>query len=501
MSPRGPALAVSALVVMLVVTVTALGGWLIAPHPPRLGDATTGDAELARQVRQVVGDEEGRLGLAVALVEDGRVRTAGLGDTGSEAGPVTPSTRFEIGSVSKALTGMLLADMAQRSVLAPDVEVARLLPGVAFDDPAVASATVAELAGHRSGLPRLPSGPSTWLRGVGFQFLGTNPYAGVGPGELISAAAATEAVRGRGEFGYSNLGMSLLGQALARETGNGYPELLTRRILDPIGMDATVVLEPGAQLPEPRATGHRSNGMRVAPWRGSGYAPAGIGVWSSARDLARLVDGLLAGTAPGVDATRPRFAAGEGERVGFGWFTTRRGGHAITWHNGGTGGFRSYVGIDPASGRGVVVLGNTDVPVDAVGLRLLGVTAAGGSDGDRWSYLTVVAGLMCLYAAACGLHAALRRSGKPIDRIGFVTLVGEAALALTIAHLITGWTLLPPPLWTGSAAVAAGGLATLVPSWSGLPVRAAGRAWVRWAGVVLRVVAVAAGVGYIIAAS
>lgn len=492
MNPR------KATVAALVTVVATVGGWLIAPSPPRLGDAATGDPSLVRQVRQAVPDPEGRLGLAVALVENGRVRTAGLGDTGGEAGPVRPSTPFEIGSVTKALTGMQLADLAQRGAVDPRHEVARLLPGVAFDDPTVATASLAELASHRSGLPSLPSDVELWVRGVGFRFLGTNPYAGVGADELVSAAAGTDAVRERGEFGYSNLGMSLLGQALARETGTGYPELVTRRILDPLGMDATAVLEPDAPLPEPRALGHRENGMRVAPWRGSGFAPAGIGVWSNAEDLGRFVDAALAGTAPGGDATRPRFAAGEGERIGFGWFTTRHGEHEITWHNGGTGGFRSYLGFDRATGRGVVVLANTAKPVDAIGLRLLDVAAPGEDSREGWSYGAVGAGLLCMYAAGCGLFAALRRGGKRPDRIGIVSLAGEAAIALTVAYVVAGWTLLPPALWTGSAAVAAGGLAVLGLSWSGLPVRASGRAWVRWPGMVLRLGLVAGAVGYLV---
>ncbi|MQA16733.1 MAG: serine hydrolase [Pseudonocardiaceae bacterium] len=183
----------------------------------------------------------------------------------------------------------------------------------------------------------------------------------------------------------------------------------------------------------------------------------------------------------------------------YGWLSSRHGEHEITWHNAGTGGFRSYVGYDRATGRGVVVLGNTAEPVEAIGLRLLGVAAAGADDRDGWSYPTVVAGLMCLYAAGCGLFAALRRGGRRPDRIGLVALATEAAIALIAAYVIAAWTLLPPALWTGGGAIAAGGLAVLGQSWTRLPVRAGGRAWSRWSGVILRLGLVAAGVGYLVA--
>ena len=74
----------------------------------------------------------------------------------------------------------------------------------------------------------------------------------------------------------------------------------------------------------------------------------------------------------GAAATEPRFARDEDDRIGFGWFIRRRGGREITWHNGRTGGFSSFVGFDSAAGRGVVVLANTDRSVDAAGFRLLG---------------------------------------------------------------------------------------------------------------------------------
>jgi CubicO group peptidase (beta-lactamase class C family) len=115
---------------------------------------------------------------------------------------------------------------------------------------------------------------------------------------------------------------------------------------------------------------HAGSGKATAPWISEGYAPAGVGVRSTARDLAVLLRATLEGTAPGADATRPRYDA-DGNRIGFGWLTSVRDGRELTWHNGATGGSRSFVGFDREHGRGVVLLSNTDQGVDVVGAGLV----------------------------------------------------------------------------------------------------------------------------------
>ncbi len=184
---------------------------------------------------------------------------------------------------------------------------------------------------------------------------GGNPYAGQGPREVISGSASTSA-SGQGEFTYSNLGMSLLGQALVQRMGTTYPKLVRQRVLAPADMPHTQILTPGEQLPEGRAHGQQVSGQPAAAWRGWGYAPAGVGVYSTAGDMARYVEAVMRGQAPGSGATKPRFDAGD-DRIGLAWLTSRVDGHTITWHNGGTGGFRSFVGFDRENRRAVVVLG------------------------------------------------------------------------------------------------------------------------------------------------
>ncbi|WP_327003252.1 beta-lactamase family protein [Dactylosporangium sp. NBC_01737] len=363
-------------VTAVIVLLAGVAALLTAPGPPRLAGPVTGDAALAAALRSAAGDADGYRGLAVALVGPGGVRTAGVGDRG-DGRPVTADTPFEIGSIGKAFTGMLLADLA----VAPDTPLRTLVPSIGGPSGDV---TVAELASHRSGLRSVPVVSAGQALRLYFATLrGADPYTGQDRDWLLRTAATQRPGGGRGTVHYSNFGAAVLGQALAERAGVPYQELLHRRLLDPVGMAATSVSPDGGALPAGHATGSTAAGRRVSPWRGAGWMPAGIGMWSTAADLARLVSAVHAGTAPGLDALEPRFDAGGTERVGYGWFTTRFDNATLTWHNGGTGGFRSYLAVDRATGRGVVVLGNTDRDVDAIGRRLLGVTPAGPSAPPR----------------------------------------------------------------------------------------------------------------------
>jgi CubicO group peptidase (beta-lactamase class C family) len=88
--------------------------------------------------------------------------------------------------------------------------------------------------------------------------------------------------------------------------------------------------------------------------------------------MARLVQALLNGSAPGMAALDPvANFAGPAARIGAAWMTLRVKGRDITWHNGATGGFRAWAGLDREAGTGVVLLSATAVMVDRQGFRLL----------------------------------------------------------------------------------------------------------------------------------
>ncbi|MCX5202787.1 beta-lactamase family protein [Streptomyces sp. NBC_00237] len=342
---------------------------------PWAADRESGDFELALKVRRALGAPGNFHTVSVALLASGETRFASLGTGRTDAGgPATPDTSFETGSVAKVFTGMLLAALDGAGTVSADQSVASALPDARFAHAGAASATLAELASHRSGLPRLHhrAGLLTNLRLALAVARGRDPYRAMGVAEFLRHAVAVAPTQARGTFAYSNLGMSLLGHTLGAHVEGGYPALLERELLAPLGMSATEVrttyepVKPIASFAGP----HAHTGKALTPWISAGYAPAGVGMRSTARDLSLLIRAMLEGNAPGADAARPRYAA-DGDRVGFGWITSARDGRAFTWHNGATDGSRSFVGFDRERGRGVVLLSNTDQDVDAVGARLV----------------------------------------------------------------------------------------------------------------------------------
>lgn len=491
----------------LVVAVLA---FLIAPDPLRLGSAAGGDAGLVDRVRAVVGtDTDGYRALSVAFIDRGQVSAALVGDAPG-------GSQFEIGSTTKTMTGMLFADMVAEGTVRADETLASALPAVRFADPDTASITLEELASHRSGLPRLAPGYLSMAKSQFAVVRGANPYAGEDVKAVLASAAEVSPGNGRGHVNYSNFGMALLGQALAAKAGKPYDQLVTERLLRPLGMSDTYLVAPGPLSdlpPEPAsalpstpasgptsesasrtspsgpADGSTATGHRTEAWSGEGYAPAGIGPRSTAADMAKLVAGALAGTAPGADATRPRFAEDGDGRIGYAWFTDRYGDREITWHNGGTGGFRSYIAFDRSTQQGVVVLSNTDRSVEWIGLKLLGAEPPNGTASASPGLVRIsVTIVLLVWAAGSLLLLAFTPTGrdktwwrsKP-DRLRFVTTALSTIAVLSLGYLIGAWLQVPPVLWALATGLSAAGAAGLVLRWRELPTIADGRPRARWA--------------------
>jgi serine-type D-Ala-D-Ala carboxypeptidase/endopeptidase len=309
-----------------------------------------------------------RAGLVVGYLAGGAERIAGYGHTGAgDPGTPGPGTIFEIGSITKVFTGLLLADLADRGVVGLDDPVARYLPV-----PEGWEATLGDLSSHAAGLPRNPRGTLRgWLRDR------RNPFASLSVEDLHQGLGRTRLRRRRGgRARYSNLGAGLLGQALERAAGQPYERLVRERICLPLGMPDTVVVASADQAARV-AAGHTRRGRPVPPFQVPAMAGAGA-LRSTAADMLRFLEANLdpAGTplaAPLERIQQPRHRMGRGMQVGLGWLVARSPEPAgpLLWHNGGTNGFRSFAAVARDRGIAVVVLSNTARSVDRLGLRLV----------------------------------------------------------------------------------------------------------------------------------
>ena len=317
--------------------------------------AWIGEFELVRVVERIFRTPVGAT--AVAVVTPGREMTARVGSD--------HHSTFEIGSISKALTGMLYRDVVERGLASPTTVLRELLPLDGHGD--VASVSLESLATHRSGLPGLPPGTQPLRRTLNFWIRGENPYGD----SLADLLRQTHSVRvGTPRPKYSNLGFQLLGHAVAKAAGSSYAQLLQ----DVLGPEFSAPVR-AKDLGPADLTGSDRFGRPMHAWVGEAIAPAG-GIRATIDTMRGFLQSLLDGTPRGISALDPVADFTPRVGIGAGWISLEHHDRSITWHNGSTGGFSSWVGLDRAAGTGVVVLSAVHRSVDRQGFRLLEEFAA-----------------------------------------------------------------------------------------------------------------------------
>ncbi len=282
--------------------------------------------------------------------------------------PLDIHSIFEIGSITKVFTGILLAEMVNRGEVQPRQRVTDLLPpGTKVPSRGGREITLLDLSTQTSGLPRLPSNLKPQDP--------TNPYADYSVAQLYEFLSGYELPRDPGaQYEYSNLGVGLLGHALALRAGKSYEELVRERILGPLGMTRTGIAL-NAEMRAHLSEGHDRAGQVVPLWDLPTLAGAGA-LRSSLDDMMRFVSAVLdppdnaIGRAIAL-SQETRFNVNQALALGLNWHRSVVDGDTMVWHNGGTAGFRTFAGVNPRTRTAVVLLGNSGQDNDDISRHIL----------------------------------------------------------------------------------------------------------------------------------
>lgn len=311
-------------------------------------------------LRRRIEVEKRTVGMAVCVVTPGRKRFVTWGrERVEDARPVSSDTVFEIASVTKVFTALLLADMVRHGELALDDPVANHLPRD-FHVPAVEGhqITLADLATHTAGLPRFPPFPASSPS----SFFDAMSRYSVEEFKAWLASFHPQHPSGT-HWEYSNAGYTLLGMALAHRGGRSYETLLRMRVIDPISLRETTFHPQPAMAPR-LAESHDSALKPMPPMKTGIFAAAG-GLLSTPRDMARFAAAILPGSDSPIAAneqlllTVRRPAPPIRGMQALAWEVLNAPGGAFLSKDGVSFGQAASMVLDPDSRIAIVVFSNT----------------------------------------------------------------------------------------------------------------------------------------------
>lgn len=316
--------------------------------------AALSQPELQATVEQrLTGDRTGAC-FAVAVIDKTVTRAFACADP-AQARRIGPDSAFEIGSVSKTMTSALLAEMIDQGQASLDDPLSAWLPeGTKVPSFQGQPILLRHVVTHTSGLASLPPGvpmPDP-----------TNPYTGMNAKMLLGALERSELTQAPGtRFEYSNFASMLLSYAVARRAGTDFESLLDTRLFTPLGMERAYINKPPKGVRA--AQGHTPNTKPTSAWTFKTDLAGVGGVRATLDDMVRYVQGQL-GTAP--EPLASALARGQvpvdpdsKPAMAMNWMLAPLNGHTWHVHEGGTGGFSSFVAFDRKRQRGVIVLSDT----------------------------------------------------------------------------------------------------------------------------------------------
>jgi CubicO group peptidase (beta-lactamase class C family) len=351
---------------VFLLTLISLDYFLIMHQLPEAGE----EFALSDSVKAVIRDNVNNgkhQSLFVGIIDENDVEYYYYGDIAKGENPIDENTLFEIGSVTKVFTTMILADMVEKGEVNLNDPIEKFLPeDVSTPSKNGMTITLFDLATHSSGLPRMPDGFPITDMDEQFQYDREEMYDSLSKVELSREIGS--------QYEYSNFGFSLLGHILSLQAGQSYEELLQKRVLDKFGMDSTCVKQCDDfrdRFANPHFLGFAANELNLS----EDMVGAGE-IRSSGKDMLSFLSYVM-----GLEDSDLKDSFQLTQKVnrqiddtlsiGLAWHMLQKDDRMIVWHNGATNGFASFVGFDPESNQGVVVLTNTLNPVDDIGVWLL----------------------------------------------------------------------------------------------------------------------------------
>lgn len=308
------------------------------------------------------------VGLVIGVIDGDKTYTWAYGETALGNGQLPDkNTIFQIGSLTKTFTGIMLAAQIGRGQVKADGLISQYVPDSVklkwFDDKPV---TMLMLTNHTSAIPR-------WepvMKYPGFN--NAQPYAHFQTAQLYHFLNHYEPTEAPGRrYDYSNIAVGLLGELLARNAGTTYAKLLEKEIIRPLKMHDTRITD-SPELPARMAQGYNRGRKPEQPWILSALSGAG-GIQSTMTDMLKYA---RANMEPGKGAfgaavrlSHQQTFADSNAIMAMGWHISRVKGHTIVQHGGQTGGYNSYIGVEPAEKKAVIILSN-EAAANQVGWHL-----------------------------------------------------------------------------------------------------------------------------------
>ncbi len=309
-------------------------------------------------------------GLSVGVLKDGKIYFYDYGETKRNGKKLPASnTIFEIGSISKTFTSILLADAIETGKIKLDDPINKYLPdsihALEFNGTPI---TIRTLANHTSGISPLPN--NLVLNAE----TNPNPYKDYDDKKMFSFYKTFTPVRKPGEkYEYSNLAVATLGVILERINKKTYEQLIVEKICDPLQMNDTrqyIRRNDSARF----AKGYNESGADNSQWDFKAFAGAGS-IRSTVADLLKYakanLDEAPASLNKDIQLTHEVTFTDGKNKLGLGWHYIKPGTDEVIFHNGGTGGYRTYLAVNLQKKFAVVILSNTSIGTEKVGNELM----------------------------------------------------------------------------------------------------------------------------------